>query len=376
MSAEEKVVEQPGGGEPLRICICSSNLGNQVVDDLGKWIPARGGGADILVVGMQESTYEVTKHVFEELMREIEEEGNDDLLQKENINLNQSDDKTLPAAHDDDDEDEYEAMDVDALETALQEAEAAEKEDPEDVVSIFEQACLLKALHQLDNAIEAVEKGLALDPTGTVKDAPGSAWYTKAMLMRDNGDVIQMVECIQEASKHDPTNQKYLKLIVAADSIKAVEPVADSRNSVWDNSLDQLQLSLEKGRLHIVHNIQKHLTDEYELVKNVRRFQMRVRLYARRGIIGRIHSVRGDAVNTGALGGLAPNKGGQIISLTIDNTSLAFVSAHLAAHEGKAKCQERNRNVHTILRCAQASRTDRMFENEFDHMFWFGDLKY
>ena len=50
----------------------------------------------------------------------------------------------------------------------------------------------------------------------------------------------------------------------------------------------------------------------------------------------------------GPWAGFVPNKGGQIVMLTVWDTRLAFISSHLAAHEGHA--HQRNSNVEEVLR--------------------------
>lgn len=46
-----------------------------------------------------------------------------------------------------------------------------------------------------------------------------------------------------------------------------------------------------------------------------------------------------------------PNKGGLCVSLTVDSTRLAFISCHLAAHEGVDKCAIRNSSVQVAPVC-------------------------
>lgn len=52
----------------------------------------------------------------------------------------------------------------------------------------------------------------------------------------------------------------------------------------------------------------------------------------------------------GPWAGFVPNKGGQIVMLTVWDTRLAFISSHLAAHEGQKHCHQRNSNIKEILR--------------------------
>ena len=44
----------------LKLLLCSANIGNEMPFDLDPWIPEGGGKHDIIVIGMQESTFTVT----------------------------------------------------------------------------------------------------------------------------------------------------------------------------------------------------------------------------------------------------------------------------------------------------------------------------
>ena len=60
------------GGSTIRLCICSANLGNQIMGKLDPWIPREGGDCDIVVVNMQESTYTVPNAVYNETVAEAQ----------------------------------------------------------------------------------------------------------------------------------------------------------------------------------------------------------------------------------------------------------------------------------------------------------------
>lgn len=49
------------GGSKIKIMICSANLGNKMVRNLDPWIPPGAPGVDLVVLGMQESTYSMEK---------------------------------------------------------------------------------------------------------------------------------------------------------------------------------------------------------------------------------------------------------------------------------------------------------------------------
>eukprot|EP00500_Bicosoecida_sp_ms1_P005447 CAMPEP_0203826364 /NCGR_PEP_ID=MMETSP0115-20131106/56479_1 /ASSEMBLY_ACC=CAM_ASM_000227 /TAXON_ID=33651 /ORGANISM="Bicosoecid sp, Strain ms1" /LENGTH=110 /DNA_ID=CAMNT_0050735411 /DNA_START=70 /DNA_END=399 /DNA_ORIENTATION=- len=48
------------GATPLRVHVCTWNVGNKMPRaDFAPWIPAGGGDHDVIVVGLQESTYKM-----------------------------------------------------------------------------------------------------------------------------------------------------------------------------------------------------------------------------------------------------------------------------------------------------------------------------
>jgi hypothetical protein len=63
-----------------------------------------------------------------------------------------------------------------------------------------------------------------------------------------------------------------------------------------------------------------------------RKFQMQQYVFAKESIKDRITNVEKFAENTGFFH-VFPNKGGLRVSFLLDQTSLAFVSCHLTAHE-------------------------------------------
>ena len=181
---------------------------------------------------------------------------------------------------------------------------------------------------------------------------------------------------------------------------------------------------LASGRMHLVHSLQNHLSSNYyqvqlngtaylcssskhkyvakQQVTQVRRVQMRLIVYARKELQEEITGVETAAENTGALGGMLPNKGGQvsmavhtkficssyantntIINVThkvakiiLRDTSLCFVNSHLAAHEGQQKCAQRCANVASIMKGARVGNTSVDLGCQFHHAFWFGDMNF
>jgi hypothetical protein len=65
-----------------------------------------------------------------------------------------------------------------------------------------------------------------------------------------------------------------------------------------------------------------------------------------------------------------------LVSLNVDGTSLAFVSCHLAAHEGASKCQLRNDSIKEILGGVRPKDKRYDIFAQCHHIFWMGDMNY
>eukprot|EP00981_Chlorochromonas_danica_P012159 scaffold4581_cov209-Ochromonas_danica.AAC.3 len=110
---------------------------------------------------------------------------------------------------------------------------------------------------------------------------------------------------------------------------------------------------------HLGKHIRDILGDQYEESKRHR-------------IVGKPEK---SIENTGILH-VFPNKGGLLVTLTIDGTKLAFVSCHLTAHEGVKHCEERNASIVEILGGVRAGDTRIDITEQFHHVFWMGDMNY
>ena len=118
--------------------------------------------------------------------------------------------------------------------------------------------------------------------------------------------------------------------------------------------------------------------------------QMRLTIYASRTTAASVSHVVTARAATG-VGGVIGNKGGLVVRLSIAQTTLAFCSCHLAAHEGAAHHQARNAMCRKILLKTYGGkmggvRTSRQRRGHYgrpldashavDHIFWLGDLNY
>jgi hypothetical protein len=103
--------------------------------------------------------------------------------------------------------------------------------------------------------------------------------------------------------------------------------------------------------------------------------EMRLIVLARRDILPHISGIQITTEATG-FGGVIGNKGGIIAKMDYRGTSLCFVGSHLAAHEGRKHCNERNAMAETVQRNGRLGNTQVDLGNQFSHVFWAGDLNY
>lgn len=135
--------------------------------------------------------------------------------------------------------------------------------------------------------------------------------------------------------------------------------------------------SPSSGWHHWFGVLQSWLGDEWAPVDSVQLLQMRLIVFVRKHLDSGITNVSTATEATGALHILG-NKGGLIIRFLLEETSFAFVSCHLAAHEGPKYGAARSDNIEEVLdggaRIGEISQLDIMTQT--DHTFWMGDLNY
>ena len=95
--------------------------------------------------------------------------------------------------------------------------------------------------------------------------------------------------------------------------------------------------------------IQTHLGDEWAPVDSESLLEMRLIVFARCCLRPAITEIEHAFEATGLLG-VVGNKGGIAIRFRCHDTSLCFISTHLAAHEGQKYREQRNSNVEEVPR--------------------------
>ncbi|KAJ3010129.1 UNVERIFIED_CONTAM: inositol polyphosphate 5-phosphatase [Siphonaria sp. JEL0065] len=108
----------------------------------------------------------------------------------------------------------------------------------------------------------------------------------------------------------------------------------------------------------------------YVLLRSLNLMALGMFAYVRRDCVEKVRFVEISTIKTG-LGGLGANKGGIGLSLQYQDTSMLFITAHMAA--GQNSVEERNRDYDTI-------RNGLVFKRkavkEHDMRFWLGDFNY
>ncbi|MCO5552113.1 hypothetical protein L7F22_005623 [Adiantum nelumboides] len=122
-----------------------------------------------------------------------------------------------------------------------------------------------------------------------------------------------------------------------------------------------------------IATLRSALGSGYKLVHGLSRGQMRLVVFVHVDSQKAISEVLDGSEATG-VGHVISNKGGICVSLKFWDTSLCFVNCHFAAHEGQYEA--RNANYKEIVGNIRVSNPNTDILNQFDHVFWLGDLNY
>lgn len=117
-----------------------------------------------------------------------------------------------------------------------------------------------------------------------------------------------------------------------------------------------------------------HPDAKYKKIKLVRLVGIMLIVYVRQELASYVYCVDSDLVATGIMGFLG-NKGGVAVRMTIHNTSVCFISSHLAAHQDEFERRNQDyRDISSHLRFRQFVPHLSMDDHEI--IFWIGDLNY
>ena len=151
----------------------------------------------------------------------------------------------------------------------------------------------------------------------------------------------------------------------------------NSMNSIMSQE-DNYLLSVHAEDTVVLNSMEKNiLGEEYISIAQEQRGQMRLHIYAWNRVASSIENIKISGANTG-VGNVMANKGGIVVSFEYQKTRFTFLSAHLAAHEGKSYYRTRCDNVQDILRQSQTFDLSKIMDVAVSshHMFVFGDLNF
>uniref|UniRef100_A0A6B2KXB8 Inositol polyphosphate-related phosphatase domain-containing protein n=1 Tax=Arcella intermedia TaxID=1963864 RepID=A0A6B2KXB8_9EUKA len=117
-----------------------------------------------------------------------------------------------------------------------------------------------------------------------------------------------------------------------------------------------------------------HLGEEYFKLASTSLMSIRLFVFIKKVHYYRISNLKVATVATG-IGGVLGNKGGAAVMFVLYDTPFCFVGTHLAARIERNRLMARNLNYRDVMsRLPFSVNGDN--HNEFDHLFWMGDLNY
>jgi len=123
-----------------------------------------------------------------------------------------------------------------------------------------------------------------------------------------------------------------------------------------------------------ISHLTKHFGSDYFLLAESHLWQIRLAIFVHTRIKGVIHNVEKSTEATG-IGSVMGNKGANVIAFNVNDLSLCFVNAHLAAHQDKV--HKRNEDVEEVVKNTKMGFKHKMdILNQYHHVFWSGDLNY
>mmetsp|Transcript_23895 Transcript_23895/g.29077 ORF Transcript_23895/g.29077 Transcript_23895/m.29077 type:complete len:659 (+) Transcript_23895:37-2013(+) len=131
------------------------------------------------------------------------------------------------------------------------------------------------------------------------------------------------------------------------------------------------------GGTENLHWLLMERNPSYECPVHFQRGQIRLMILVRKELIDEVSEIESKAENTG-LGSVLANKGGIAVNVTIRNTRICFITAHLAAHEGPQHYKDRCEDLEEILSGARLGPHPRRYDVSVrsHHCFVFGDLNF
>lgn len=343
----------------LSVLCCTANIGNASFDSLVDWVPRHGvipgteGCYDLIVIGMQESTFGTTpeeKRILAEM--KMIEDGQDN--EGSGLILNEHQ--------------EFARYDV---------TPRSGSPSPSTAKHTEEKPPMSRSPHIMKRLIGKTSPKLMRKETTSRSRSRSPAGRSQSNI-DDNGMLSPETKSRAEGS---PGNGKsavgaVLGVMTAPVVVAASAASTAAQHLVLNDTCSD----------YIRKVINDHLGLNYREVAKVRHGQMRLKIYANASVSVDEDSIRTDSVNTGLGSGRfrLRNKGGQVIRLDVlksdgrkkTRTSISFVSSHLSAHEGDAHLERRNQSCREVLQTASVGKDSLDFASNVDYAFWMGDMNY
>ena len=256
-----------------------------------------------------------------------------------------------------------------------------------------------------------VEAAKASEPyrPGTSSKVGSSGMQSKPQNHSEYGDYdnLQLLVCTANMGNAEPTLESLRAWIPQDGDSSRVTPLSGKSNQIpkerfdviaigmqeatWKEKKKEKQLRTsalseeeilnsmeEQNTAYLRESVQEILGNCYVQLVGEQRGQMRFQLWASVDVQDDVHSINISGANTG-IGNILANKGGIVTSFTYKKTRISFLSAHLAAHEGKSYYKARCDNLETILRegAKTSAVSQKLDASLFSHMmFIIGDLNF
>eukprot|EP00588_Corethron_pennatum_P011900 CAMPEP_0194271558 /NCGR_PEP_ID=MMETSP0169-20130528/5289_1 /TAXON_ID=218684 /ORGANISM="Corethron pennatum, Strain L29A3" /LENGTH=558 /DNA_ID=CAMNT_0039013923 /DNA_START=593 /DNA_END=2266 /DNA_ORIENTATION=+ len=154
--------------------------------------------------------------------------------------------------------------------------------------------------------------------------------------------------------------------------------ICDLKKEYSLNSRKQvrIQKGWTKDTIHLYNLITSHCPS-YAVVVFYLRGEMKLIVLVHEDMLSCVSDIDVQAQNTG-IGGIVANKGGIVACMNVKSTKLAFLSAHLAAHEGGNYYRTRCQSITDIFNGARVGNTSHLFDASqiSHHCFVLGDLNF
>jgi hypothetical protein len=143
------------------------------------------------------------------------------------------------------------------------------------------------------------------------------------------GDYDIIVLGLQESTYTRGANTSGKSPVAASHSS---DMLSSSKQKNIDAVLENIEEAFLPSIAHLGGELRNLLGPDFDLLEHSNRYQMQLYIFVRKHLKPHISNVEKSVENTGFLS-IMPNKGGLCTTFTIFSTKLAFISAHLAAHE-------------------------------------------